>query len=303
MTIVCCWLDESYSRRRITAIADARAAVQDTMGNWSPLSDTTIKLFRISVKCHSMESFQAEVATWVEPHFQTEVGIGFAGYCFEALTVIALLSRALEQLVDTNGTKSRPEPEGVVNLAREIMERYFNGHANSAQHAVQLLIFGFSPSTSEPWCGKIERKPNQTTVVSCLVRPMTTESFCAIGDVAKQNQFRTQVNDLRRRIARHRDDLKPGTEDDAAFNHALEVAHHHSADKKIVEDLTLNKLDDQFITTVGGVLQKIEVYETGNGGAIVSFSRDDQPFLLDGLPNVSGDGLSYVPIGEKMGRK
>lgn len=303
MTIVCCWLDESYSRRRITAIADARAAVQDGTGNWTPLSDTTTKLFRMSVKCHSMESFCTEVATWVEPYFQTEVGIGFAGYCFEALTVIALLSRALEQLVDTNGTNSRPEPQGIANLAREIMERYFKGHTNSAQHAVQLLIFGFCPSTSEPWCGTIERRPNQSAAVSCFVRPMTMERFCAIGDVAKQNEFRTKVDDLRSRIAKHRDDLKPGMEDDAAFNHALEVARHQSADKKIIEELTLEKLESEFSTTVGGVLQKAEVYPTTDGAAVLSFSRDDQGFLLDGLPWVSPDGLGYVPIGEKMGRK
>lgn len=303
MTIVCCWFDESYGRRRITAIADARAAVQQPGGNWTPLSDTTVKLFRAFVKCHSMGSFQMEIANWANPYFQTEIGIAFAGYCFESMTVIALLSRALEQLVQLGEERSLPEPQGILNLAREIMDRYFAGHANLAQHAVELLVFGFSPSTHEAWCGKVERKPNQRTLVSEFVQPMQADDFLAIGDVAKQASFRKKVDDLRRRIAKHRESLAPSMEEDAQFNHDLEVGRHHSAEKKIIEELTLGKLDDEFSATVGGVLQKIEVYPIENGAAVVSFSRDDQAFLLDGLPCVSEDGLGYVPIGEQMGRK
>jgi hypothetical protein len=47
MTIICCWLDESYGRSRLTAIADARAAYKDEKDEWKPLTETTTKLFAL----------------------------------------------------------------------------------------------------------------------------------------------------------------------------------------------------------------------------------------------------------------
>ena len=303
MTIVCCWFDESSGRKRITAIADARAATQAPGGSWVPLSDTTVKLFRASVKCHSMDSFQKEAGSWANPYFQTEIGIGFAGYCFEALTVIALLSRTLEQLVQDGRGEPDPEPLGILNLAREIMERYFASHTNLAHQVVEILIFGFSPSTLEPWCGKVEKKPGKPSIMRDFTQPMKSNDFLAIGDIAKETSFRASVEKLRRRISRHREDIAPGSGEDARFEYDVEVSRHYLADKKIIEDLTLEKLESEFSTTVGGVLQKVEVYPTAGGAAVVSFCRDDQDFLLNGLPHVTPASLGYVPIGEKMGRK
>ena len=56
MTIACAWWDESDGLKRITAIADARAAVEKTKGVWEPLSDRTVKLFAIDVRCHELEN-------------------------------------------------------------------------------------------------------------------------------------------------------------------------------------------------------------------------------------------------------
>ncbi len=49
MTVVCFWVDKSYEWDRITMLADARAAVEETPNVWKPLDDTTSKLFRLRV--------------------------------------------------------------------------------------------------------------------------------------------------------------------------------------------------------------------------------------------------------------
>src|SRR5262245_37154093 len=123
MTIVCCWFDRSFGRNRITAIADARAA-RKVNERWVPLAETTVKLFKADVKCHAMtdQNFSVE-GPWTNPYYRTEIGIGFAGYCFEALSIIALLSQCLEQLAFDGNDRPRPGPDGIVNFAKEIVVR------------------------------------------------------------------------------------------------------------------------------------------------------------------------------------
>src|SRR5208282_5914209 len=109
MTIVCSWLDDSYGRSRITAVADARVCTESA-GRWVPLNDTTSKLFRIPVACCA--EFDCSSGTWVNPYYTTELGLGFAGYCLEAMSIVALYRQVVERLavVDPEGT-ARPKPE------------------------------------------------------------------------------------------------------------------------------------------------------------------------------------------------
>lgn len=301
MTIVCCWLDESYGRRRLTAIADARAATKDATGKWHPLSETTTKLFKVTARCYTMDTFSAEIATWRDPYYQTEIAICFAGYCFEAQSIISLLSRCLEQLVTEETLHPKPEPLKIVEVVREIMARYFKGHSLRAQQFVELLMFGFCPTTGEPWVGIVRNMGGTEPSAAEFNQPVLPDDFFAIGDVAANKSFRSKVDDLRQRIGRHARGLKTGDGEDAKFEHAVERERHKSAGTKIVEELTLEKLDDDFSSTVGGVLQKMELYQVGDTG-VASFSRDDRPHILDGLPSVSGVGLVYIPIGETMGK-
>lgn len=295
MTIVCCWFDRSSGRSRITAIADARTSIQ-VNGRWQMLSDTTVKLFRVRVKCHTLEAFNMETATLQDPYYETEIGIGFSGYCLEAMTIIALFAKAMEQMATVGDTTPLPDPKRIVSALESIITRYFNGHTNRAAQRVEFLVFGFSPE-KQPWLATVKYNPERGLIFE-FDNPMQVDRSYAIGDAGNQ-QFRQRLNDLLKRIAKHATGLKPGLGADATFEHQLAQAEHLNAQKKIAEDLTLDKVNDEIATTVGGVLQKIELYQTGDR-AVVSFSRESQGDILDGL--TVADGLVYLPVGELMGR-
>ena len=99
-------------------------------------------------------------------------------------------------------------------------------------------------------------------------------------------------------INRHHERLKPGVGPDAQFDHAKEQSRHLNATKKGVEEMTLKKFGDETAATVGGVLQKMELYQSGER-AFASFSRESKGDLLDGIS--AAKGLNYAPIGETMG--
>jgi hypothetical protein len=137
MTIACAWWDESDGLKRITAIADARAAVEETNGLWEPLSDRTVKLFAIDVRCHELENGldTNRGGAWVTPYHVTQIGIAFAGYCFEALTIIAIVSRYLASL-STEGIQSKPQPQDVFRFISEIVSRYLKSHKEPERQSV-----------------------------------------------------------------------------------------------------------------------------------------------------------------------
>jgi hypothetical protein len=49
-------LAESYSTPRLTALADTRATVPAKDGSRTPVTDTTVKLFAIPVRCYEIDS-------------------------------------------------------------------------------------------------------------------------------------------------------------------------------------------------------------------------------------------------------
>jgi hypothetical protein len=107
------------------------------------------------------------------------------------------------------------------------------------------------------------------------------------------------VSEVRERVSKHAAGLKQKGFVDL-FEFDLERARHHTGDKKHVEDSVLKALDDELRATVGGVLQKAELYLSDDGVSRMAFCRDDKHHLLDALPSV-GDQLGYVPVVERMG--
>jgi hypothetical protein len=156
MTIACVWWDQSDGLKRITAIADSRAAAEKPNGGWEPLSDHTIKLFAIDVRCHEMDGGLDIMrgGAWTNPYYSTQIGIAFAGYCFEALTIIAIVSRYLASL-STERARSTPEPRAIAKFISEIIERYLKSHKNPAQQTVQFLVFGISVIENQPWLAEL----------------------------------------------------------------------------------------------------------------------------------------------------
>lgn len=121
MTLVCCWLDQSYSRERITAIADARASFKDASGRWHVLVETTTKLLPVTVRCHRLSDFDPATSQLAKPYRTTEVVIGYAGYCFEALSIIEMMRRCCGQLLTTSGSGRRWPCKPTRNFDRQIL--------------------------------------------------------------------------------------------------------------------------------------------------------------------------------------
>jgi hypothetical protein len=119
--------------------------------------------------------------------------------------------------------------------------------------------------------------------------------------VGQSQKFRTQVAKIRRCIQRHAKGLQRGAGPDDFFEWELDVAKHSSAAKKSVEQFVKDAILDELRVTVGGSIQKVEIYKRANKSGALSFSRDLTPHMLDGLSQV-GDRLSYVQLLEPMGR-
>jgi hypothetical protein len=298
MTVVCCWLNNSYGQSRITAIADTRATQRWTDGTYKVLTETTSKLFRVRVRCHDLNGLDLSTGGWTNPYYETEIGIGFAGYCFEAQSIIALVTRALEDLAATDGNQTKPHPAGIVGLAAKVVERFFAGHTNSREQEVDFLIFGYSPLNNLPWLWHVSHRPGAGVTKKEL--PLGPDDFHVIGSITSSSNFVSSLEELRGRISSHKKGLQGQSGPDGAFELDLEVARHEAADKKAIEEEALSKIESEFAHDVGGVLQKMEAYEVG-GATAVTFTRDDQSYVLDRLPMV-GANLGYIPIGERMGR-
>lgn len=299
MTVVCCWLDDSYSRRRITAIADSRAATKKNE-EWVPLNEVTTKLYRLRVTCYRMSGLDTMNGTWVEPYYTTEIGIGFAGYCFEAMSIIALYQRCVEQLVAVGDDLPKPESDKLIQMLTEIATRWFNGHQSANEREVQFLLFGFSPVDGEPWAGKVVRLKAKAPSVTEYSQPLDEQSVYSVGDVGQQKRLTKALAKIRKRIQKHAEVVRKGKGAKERNARELEIARHSSADKKSIEQLVLDEMNNESNPTVGGVLHKMEVVACAGNRGLVTFSRNDQQDILDGLPNV-GNHLGYVPMGERMG--
>ncbi|MEW5424174.1 hypothetical protein HNS03_19835 [Amorphus sp. 3PC139-8] len=258
-----------------------------------------MKLFRVRIRCHSLDEFDVHTGSWSSPYYETEIGIGYAGFCFEALTVIALITRALEDLAATEGGTPKPEPEGIARLVVAVVDRYFKQHKRAETQSIELFLFGFSAIDLTPWLWKIVHKSGKGTTTAPL--PLGSDDFHVIGNITTSTSYMKKVVELKSWIKKHKEKLRKGQGEDAHFELQLEKARHESADNKAVEEETLAQIESEFAQGVGGILQKMEAFEVG-GRTSISFTRDDRQHILDGLPAAGRPGLGYVPIGEKMGR-
>jgi hypothetical protein len=300
MTIACAWWDESDGLKRITAIADARAAVEKTKGVWEPLSDRTVKLFAIDVRCHELENGldTNRGGAWVNPYYVTQIGIAFAGYCFEALTIVAIVSRYLASL-STEGAPAKPQPNDIARFIAEIVARYLKSHKETEHQSVQVLIFGFAPDTNLPWLAELKYRKGEKVKDEFHPDFGKEGELIAIGDADICDEIAGQR--ILRDIRKHAADLKEGTGEDAAFEYEVEMARMDNAEKKAIEEMVLKKVNNKYSRTVGGSLQKLEVHIAGER-AVTSFTDDRNFDFSAGLPALNNDGLRYVPLVQFMGR-
>ena len=94
MTAIVCFLDRSDGRSRITALSDSRSS-RELGGQRYTISDDLTKIFRVRLSCHEIWGFDAVTGAFKNPYYTTELGLCFAGYCLEAMTVVSQFTKNL----------------------------------------------------------------------------------------------------------------------------------------------------------------------------------------------------------------
>lgn len=298
MTLVCVRLEKSFGLPRLTALADTRASIRQTNGTFKTVSDTTEKLFAIAVRCHSIDGLAPVVGAWTNPYFETTIGLGFSGSCFEALTLVAHFSKSLASLVAPNGDAPRPTGEGLLNLLTKLCESYFAEHSGDTDPVVRFLVFGFD--IEQPWIGRVAYSKRSGTTSSFILADENT-----LETIGQDAGFTQRAHEWRNRISKHREEVssKPlRSHPDAFFDRELELARHDVAEKKATEEEMLLKIDSELMESIGGVLQRLEL-SAHDGQVQAGFTRDDRDYLNGACFSVAPDThLGPVPIVQRMGR-
>lgn len=294
MTVVACWLDESYGVRSLSALADARASSK-VNGVWKVHSDATIKLFAIEVRCFKVDSIIHGLGNHIDPYFETTIGVGFAGHCFEALTVIAHIQRAMNLLCSADIGYPRPEPDGLLNLAKTIAERYLIDHQFGAARDLEVVLFGWA-GPNDPWIGKLVWDKQSKVMSSELTTP-TAVDIVTVGDGYHASATLPLATKLRRKISKQiRRILRKPTTEQQEFSKAILSIE---ASKRIEQGIG-EVVENEFVKAVGGGRQKLQIGYHGER-AYAAFTADDQPNLMDGLPSVCRNRmLGPIPIVSKM---
>ncbi|GJE71717.1 hypothetical protein [Methylorubrum podarium] len=294
MTIVACWLDESYGVTSLAALADARAS-EKVGSSWVPLSDNTIKLFAVEVRCFKGDSLAPGFGAWVNPYYKTTIGLGFAGHCFEALTIIAHIQRAMAALVVLDGPPCEPTGKGLVNLAMDIARRYLNSHKHGSSRDFELLIYGWD-GPDDPWIGKIVWDKRNKEIEARHTNP-NRYSVITIGDGAKASGKFGWYSRIRTKIARQL--YLRSSESYSERGEFSQAVLAIEATKQIERGIGY-LVESKFVDTVGGVRQRLQIkWEVDKG--IAAFTADNQPALMDGLPSVRTDMvLAPIPVTSGM---
>lgn len=299
MTLVCARVEKSFGAPRITALADTRATIRRPDKSLKTVSDTTVKLFALPVRCFALDGLTPVVGAWTAPYFETTIGLGFSGHCFEALTVIAHVAQSVSALVAPNGDEPAPTAEGLVNLIARICDGYYQNHSGDGDPILLLLVFGFEDT--KPWIAKITWAKN-----AGLAKEFTWATDDTLMTVGQDALFQQRAGELRSRIQKHREAVahKPphaGIGD--SFERDLEVANHELAERKATEEGMLQEIESEFVEGIGGVLQRLELALI-DGSVVAGFTHDDRQYVMNSASySVTRDSLlGPVPIIEKMGR-
>ncbi len=298
MTLLCVRLENSFGVPRITALADTRATIRREDGSYKVLSDTTAKLFAIPIRCHALDNCEPVIGNWSNPYFETTIGLGFSGSCFEALTIIAHLREKLSGLVAPDGGFPKPTGQGLTNFVAQLCGSYFGKHSGDGKPDLFLLVFGFEDDN--PWIGRVEWTPEAK-----LSSKFDWANDGTLEVIGQGHVFKQYAADWRKRIEKHRQRLseKPvSTTADGHFERDLELSRHYVAERKSTEQEMLDQIDSEFACSIGGVLQRLEL-AVRNETVVAGFTRDDRVYLDGGRCSATSEHLlTSIPIVEVMGR-
>lgn len=300
MTIAYCWLDKSLSRERITAVSDSRISREAAGGARVPMQEETIKLFRVPVKCYGQEGFDLNTGAWKTPYFETELGLAFAGDCMEALCIANAFMRGVSQLMATGTTRPRPEPIKLYQMLEAAGNHWLSTYKKPTDANVHFLLFGYSPVDGKPWAGRLIWPERPAPGGNQFENPLVDASIFVIGahTVPTAGPFAEKL----RRLIQNQAGKKMNVVElqKAGFEPDLERVRLLHADSMTLEQDVVNMLVAAAQVTIGGTMQKLEVFPETDGRGVVAFCRDD----VVGLPHdfeEAAEGLIYVSSAQRMG--
>lgn len=168
-------------------------------------------------------------------------------------------------------------------------------HAFGSTRSFEMLMFGWD-GPDLPWIGKVVWNKQDQKITQTIETP-TPSSIVTVGDGATASRSLSVANRLRSKIARRLRNLvsEPPSEK-KAFSEAILAIE---ASERITKGVG-NLIENQFVQTVGGVRQKLQIAWHGDR-ALAAFTADDQAQLMDGLPSLNRSVfLGPIPIVQKM---
>lgn len=298
MTIVYCWLDQSLSRERITAVADSRISTK-VNGAWIPLQEQTIKLFAIAVRCFSIGSLCLETGTWRRPYFETELGLALAGDLFQTQSIVNAFARVASQLVADGDLRPVPSAHGMLRLLKQVADNWLASYKQSMPD-VQLLLFGYSPESGSPWAARLKFPQVSGPDGDQFEEPMSERSVFIIGADAKPSGL-DYASKLRTLFMRRAGRLNLAELRRAGFEPDLELARMLNADRMLIEEDVASLLMAHTQSTIGGVMHKMEIFPCERNQGIAASSIDDVVYL-NRLDDVAA-GLAYRSVFSAMGTR
>lgn len=279
---------------RLSAVADSRATRKLPWGALEVVTEHTPKLFAAPVRCFDPSALNLTNSVWTNPYYETVVGLGYTGNCFEALAVVAHIQRCFSQLVADDKTSPLPDSGLLAELAGELLDRFINAHKDKAKLTVRFVMFGWTPDR-EPWIAKFGwcKGAKDTPVFTAATRA----KFIAIG--TDPGAARAAAALQRSTANKHKRSTGPKD-----FDAELQVALEHLAVSDTVEQAVNSYLKTPHWASIGGRLEKLEIFP-GDGDPCASyaaFTHDYDAPYWNGLSPVSkASGLRYVPTAVNRG--
>jgi hypothetical protein len=293
MTLVVSWFEDGLSPNRIVMMADARASLAKGKTLYT---DDAIKLFSIEVRCRNVPLSIEMDERW-PTYYSTTFGIGISGDIFEAMTLVEWLRRFFRRLTIEEG-QPKPKFEEIADIVSQATTLFRQRRQAKVEEPVHFLVCGYCPHDGQPWAATIECASASNTASVTGLYHLTPGEPWMIGDIgptAKDMSHRLQQRIQKRRKEyerKHRG--KPDAD--------VEVALRGYAMGKKLEQELIDSIADEFQTSIGGPIDKLELVLL-DGGAVPDFTADrDAETLADKLPPLSASNLGYLRWAAKVGR-
>lgn len=292
MTAIVCFLDRSDGSSRITALSDSRSS-RELGGQRYTISDDLTKIFRVRLSCHEIWGFDAVTGAFKDPYYTTELGLCFAGYCLEAMTVVSQFTKCVERLVDAaeSGAQPLPNPDRLLVLLRDLCSEFFRAHAFPKEQDLELILFGYT-NVGAAWAGKVTHYA--ATGANYELVTLDEGSVVVAGDcpgIAKD------CKRFARRISKRLGRLPISLAGEAKER---EEAMLYRSKRKYLENKIKKEIASNNAPTVGGRLHKSELFFMGRTASLTFTGDASESALLDRLFG-EYEGLRYMPVNQPTG--